>query len=125
MTALERLRQLAAVLPPGASVTLDGAALAELLAEPGGAEQPEPAAELMTVQQLAHRFQRAPSTVRGWLEAGRFPGAYRLRGRDWRVPSAAAAAFEATEQGGPVLGTVPTRGALDDWRKLRARRRPR
>lgn len=37
--------------------------------------------------------------MRAWLEAGRFPGAYKLRGRDWRVPPDAVEAFKARERG--------------------------
>ena len=35
-----------------------------------------------------------PSTVRGWCEAGRFPGAYKLHDREWRIPAAALETFE-------------------------------
>lgn len=50
---------------------------------------------------------RKPSTVRGWCEAGKLPGAYRLRGREWRIPPAALAAIQQAEHepvtsGGPV-----------------------
>jgi len=91
VTALERLRQAAELLPAGTSVTLPRETLLEAL---GGAVAPAetPSGDL-TVAQLAERFQRSPSTVRGWLEAGRFDNAYKLSGRDWRVPVADVEAF--------------------------------
>ena len=50
------------------------------------------------VGQLAVRFGRKGSTVREWCEAGLFPGAYKLRGREWRVPLAGVQAFEKQER---------------------------
>jgi hypothetical protein len=47
---------------------------------------------------LAKRYSRKPSTIRGWLERGLFPGAYRLRGRDWRVPASGVEAFGQAER---------------------------
>jgi excisionase family DNA binding protein len=42
----------------------------------------------LTVEQAAKQLHRAESTVRDWMESGRFPGAYK-RGKAWRVPRAA------------------------------------
>jgi hypothetical protein len=116
MTPLDRLRQAAELLPAGASVTVSREALLEALS---GA--PAPTAHVcsppgdLTVAELAARFQRSPSTVRGWLEADRFPGAYKLNRKDWRVPIAALAAFRDAQQ-------QPARGTdLGAWRQ---RRRP-
>ena len=54
----------------------------------------------LTVADLCAHFQRSASTVRGWLEAGRFPGAYKLPGSPkhsaWRIPPAALTAFKAS-----------------------------
>jgi hypothetical protein len=62
----------------------------------------------LTVQDLAGRYGKKVSTVRGWFEAGYFPGAYKLRGREWRAPAAAVRAFEEAERqnGGPGQGPV-------------------
>jgi helix-turn-helix protein len=114
---LEQLRELAERLPDGAALTLPKAALLEALA--GGSSQtsaiaPAPPGD-RTVAELAVQFHRKPSTVRGWLEAGRFPGAYKLRDRDWRVPAAALDAFLAQER-----APRPARGArLSAWRQRR------
>ena len=121
MTLLEHLRTLAAGLPPGASVTLSGDWLREQLAATAGPSVPAPADD-QSIVQLAVRFGRAPSTVRAWLEAGRFPGAYKLRGRDWRVPPAGVASFLESERAvrpGGAPRVRPARGTanIGDWRK--------
>ncbi|MBA3498506.1 MAG: helix-turn-helix domain-containing protein [Gemmatimonadales bacterium] len=68
------------------------------------ADAPSPADA--TAADLAGRFGRSPSTIRGWLDRGLIPGAYRFQNREWRVPAAALAAFEAAqriENAGPAL----------------------
>ena len=115
---LAQLRQAAELLPPGASVTLTREALLELTAgvEPGPGSSGatgQPAGDL-SVADLAARFQRSPSTIRGWLEAGRFPGAYKLSGRDWRVPVSGVEAFVALER-----RQAAPRADLGTWRKHR------
>ncbi len=110
---LKRLRAAAQMLPPGATIGLP----VEIIREALGAAAVEGATADLSVAQLAERFGRSRSTVRGWLEAGRFPGAYKLRSRDWRIPPTAIAAFR--EKGaGQVEAAPPARGSgrLDDWR---------
>ena len=51
----------------------------------------------MTVQETAHRLGRSASTVRGWCAAGLLPNAYRLRGREWRIPVASIVALQRAE----------------------------
>lgn len=126
---LEQLRALAELLPPGAAVSLPREALLEALA--GGSLHtsglaPAPPGDL-TVEEVAARFRRKPSTVRAWLEAGRFPGAYHLpasgkldrKGRPrrgaWRVPPGALDAF-ATQERTPRSAR---RAQLGAWRKRR------
>lgn len=83
MTIAE-LRRLAEQLPAGTSLTLDRATLLQVLA---------PVVIDLTVRQVAEQLHRSPSTVRGWLEAGRFADAYKLNRRDWRIPPAAVEAL--------------------------------
>jgi len=52
-----------------------------------------PVAGLLTVAQVAEQMHRSPSTVRGWCEAGRFREAFKLNGKDWRIPTAALETF--------------------------------
>lgn len=110
VTAAERLRQVAELLPPGASVTVPREALLEALnGLPTGGD--------LTVEQLARRLGRSPSTVRSWLQTGVLAG-YRFRRRQWRVPPAAIAEFEQRERDGEPRRT-PTGDTTDlaAWRK--------
>lgn len=111
---LDRLRRAAELLPAGASITVSRECLLEALGSADVCSE-APAGDL-TVAELASQFQRKPSTVRAWLEAGRFPGAYKLRGRDWRVPPAAVQAFREAEQGGRRRG-APAAADLGAWRR--------
>jgi hypothetical protein len=74
----------------------------------------------LTLEEVADQVHRAPSTVRGWLNAGLVAGAYKLRGRDWRVPPSALAMFlrQQDAEGGPVPAP-PKPARLDAWRDLR------
>lgn len=99
--SLTEVVELLRSLPPGTS--MDAAAVAAWLApfaETDARESPasamEPAVDL-TVDQVADRFQRGTSTVRTWCASGEFPNAYRLHGREWRIPSADVEAMQARE----------------------------
>ena len=79
------------------------------------------------VAELAARYHRRPSTVRGWLERGMFPGAFKLRGRDWRATAAGIEHFDATERqrGSGETGSKPARSRarsvdLSAWRTERS-----
>ena len=139
MTPLEQLRQATELLPAGTSLTVTREALLEVLAGAGPADLPERAAGDLTVLQLAEHLRRRPSTVRGWLEAGLFPGAYHLpasgklskMGRPkvgaWRVPVAAVVAFVARQgAAAPAADPLPRRipASLGDWRRALPRSEP-
>lgn len=105
MTLLARLAAMVEALPDGASVALPvGWLRAELEAE-GAESSSAPLADL-TVEALAAELGRSPSTVRGWLIEGSVPGAYKLRGREWRIPRAAVRAFLVDQASGEGRGTV-------------------
>ncbi len=113
MSLADRLRDLAERLPPGGSLTLTRDGLLELAA--GDDSQPEqPAAPAdFTIADLAMQFHRSASTIRGWCERGCFEGAYKLNGRDWRVPQAAVDAFLAEQRREHPVAQ------LDAWRAVR------
>jgi excisionase family DNA binding protein len=98
MSVGDRLRELAERLPPGGSLTLTREGLLDLAADGSQTEQRAARAEF-TVAELAARFHRSPSTVRDWCEHARFEGAYKLNGRDWRIPQAAVDTFLAEQRG--------------------------
>ncbi len=102
-------------IPDGGSVTLPVAWLRERLE---GAE--EDVVVDLTVEQVSEKLGRSPSTVRNWLGAGEIPGAYRLKGREWRIPPAALERFLDKQRTAPqaTATTVGARAlALDEWRK--------
>jgi len=43
----------------------------------------------LTCEEVGQLLDRAPSTIRTWAGAGKLPGAYRLHGREWRIPRGA------------------------------------
>jgi hypothetical protein len=114
VTLADRLRELAERLPPGGSLTQAG--LLELAAMADGHADQATAAGDFRVTDLAARFHRSASTIRDWCEHACFEGAYKLNGRDWRIPHAAVDAFVARQRGG-------TPGAqLGAWRAVRSAR---
>lgn len=125
MTLRERLERLVEDLPPGGSVTLPRSALEELLEKSADAlgDRDEPIGDL-TVLDLAEELDRAESTVRAWCSDGLIEEAYKLRGREWRIPRAAARRFltrEADEEPEERSASVGRGGptSLSDWRKHR------
>ena len=76
----------------------------------------EPIGDLSCAQ-AAEALGRKPGTVRGWCARGEIPGAYRLNGREWRVPRAGLRAYldgAASREREPVdPGSVD----LGSWRR--------
>jgi hypothetical protein len=117
------LRVVVDAYPPGSTVPVLRELALELLAGNGAAE-PTPAADL-TVADLCLQFGRKASAVRAWLERGDFAGAYKLQGRDWRVPPAAVEAYRSRQQqaaGKQQSPTAGTAGDLSAWRRARQSR---
>jgi hypothetical protein len=110
-TPRDALERLVADVPAGAQVTVPADWIRELLAtRPVRAV----ASVDLTVGDVARLFARQPSTIRGWCEQGRLPGAYRLRQREWRIPPAALDAL----QGRPARTPRADGGVIDlsGWR---------
>jgi hypothetical protein len=70
----------------------------------------------LRVADLAARFHRSASTIRDWCEHARFEGAYKLNGRDWRIPQAAVEVFVAGQR------EQMSGGHLGAWRAVRSGR---
>jgi excisionase family DNA binding protein len=105
-------------MPPGSSVSLPVDWLRALLAE--AEREGEAPEEYLTLAQVAERVGRAESTVRTWCNRGQLEGAFRLNGRDWRVPSGALSKWLSRQQEGDgdkkgIGGHVD----LSAWRRLR------
>jgi len=114
MSLADRLRELAERLPPGGSLTLTRDGLLNLAASDGGQADRAAARADLTVAELAARFHRSASTVRDWCEHGRFKGAYKLNGRDWRIPVTALDGFLAEQRGEKTPAAQ-----LGAWRAVR------
>ena len=54
----------------------------------------------LTISDLGRLFGKRPSTVRAWVERGDFPGAYKLHGKEWRVPVSAVETFQSRQRRG-------------------------
>lgn len=91
------LNELLAKLPADALLPV-GWLREQLRAEPAVGAASSDKESLLTVRELGVRLHRSPSTVRGWVEAGRFEGAFKLSGRDWRIPITAVATFIDAQQ---------------------------
>lgn len=109
----QRLRQLVEIGDPDGTVTIRW--LAGLV---GVALEPERSAENamgrdLTVDEVAKRFKRSASTVRGWLSQGELRG-YKLNGRDWRVTRSAIEEYETKQRGARIsTGEVD----IGEWRE--------
>lgn len=110
-------------MPPGTLVPRDW--LLEQLTDPS-AGAPAPAASApaplvdRTIRDLAHVFGKRPSTVRAWVEHGDFPGAYKLHGKEWRVPASAVEAFQDRQRHRKSSSrSAETESRLSAWRRVR------
>src|SRR5690349_6226681 len=120
MTVDERLSQLVEVLPDETSVTLPVRTVREWL---NGASRVTPVSTFvadLTIEQIAEKLDRKASTVRGWLNAGLFDGAYKLRDREWRIPELSLHAFqhaqrERTPRASLRRASMPR--TTGDWKK--------
>src|SRR5689334_23103488 len=93
-------------LPPGSLVP--AAWVVEQLGE-----EPEESIADPTLPEYAEELGKSVSTIRGWC--ARIPGAYRLHGREWRIPRAAMRAYLAQQSQPPAA--PPQAVDLGEWRK--------
>ena len=121
----EPLRAAVAAMPPGALVPRDWL-LEQLnagLGDMSGSTAPAPPTLVdLTIRDLAHVFEKRPSTVRAWVERGDFPGAYKLHDKEWRIPASAVEAFQDRQRMRARLGRgTESGGRLSQWRSVRLR----
>lgn len=131
MRVIQRLRRLVESAPPDATVpvrwigeVLDGD---EANVEPAiRANGSDPVLPDLSVDDLMSATSRERPTVIGWIHDGYFPGAYKLNGREWRVPRSDWKAFLNRERQGHDRDPTPSGGQdvdLGRWRKQFARER--
>jgi hypothetical protein len=118
------LRALAEATAPGGSLLVPREWVLAIVGESG---PPGPVEVDLTIPEVAALFKRAPSTIRGWCDEQILPGAYRNRGREWRIPAAAVRAFQERERhrdpNAPSPRPVSARpsarlSSLSDWRHV-------
>ncbi len=51
----------------------------------------------LSIEDAGQVLDRSTSTVREYCRSGLLPGAYRQRGREWRIPRGAIRAFQRSE----------------------------
>jgi len=113
---LESLRSALTAMPPGTLVPRDWVLehLSDGFAGVPVAEAPALPARLdLTIRDLAQLFGKQPSTVRVWVERGDFPGAYKLHGKEWRVPVSAVDSFQNRQR------RAKSDAGLSAWRKVK------
>ena len=103
MTLRERLSALVEAADPNGNVTFSVQWLRDQLAAETRSESPvrlqsHAASVDPNVEQVAEMFGRGCSTIRSWLAAGEFPNAYKLQGREWRIPRSDIEALQARER---------------------------
>lgn len=117
MAIVERLRAIVEGMPPDGAVTLPVAFLTGLIESEGA----EPGmGKLLTLGDVAEIAGRSVSTIRSWCNSGQIAGAFRLQGRDWRIPAADLQRFIERQQSAEYeLPTVHDAGSVDieGWQK--------
>jgi len=109
-------------MPPGTLVPRDW--VLEQVSEdsPGvpAVETPAPPARVdLTIRDLAHLFGKKSSTVRAWVERGDFPGAYKLHGKEWRIPASSVEAFQDRQRDAARRGRhAVSPSGLSEWRQV-------
>ena len=83
-------------MPPGTLVPRDW--LLDQLSNAGVIQAPSTALVDLTIPDLAQMFGKRPSTVRAWVERGDFAAAYKLHGKEWRVPADSVRQFQEQQR---------------------------
>ena len=113
---LDRLRAALTAMPPGTLVPRDWVLdrLSEDIPRVATVETPAPPARVdLTIRELAQLFGKQRSTVRAWVERGDFAGAYKLHGKEWRVPESGVEVFQNRQRG------AKSDIRLSAWRRVR------
>lgn len=127
MTLRERLHRIIEPLPPGAPVVLPRECIEEWLASDDAPLAPTSERVLidLTIKEVASLMGKKESTVRGWLQAGEIEGAYKLHGREWRIPHDALRKFQERQRTRSLPKPTMRRGATPDWWAWRDERKGR
>jgi len=121
MSLRTQLQAMVDGMPPGSSVSLPVDWLQSLLEQEVKrvGDMPD---DLLTLEEVGKRLGRAVSTARSWCNSGKIPGAFRLHGKDWRIPTKALQELiESQSRAEQAPKGIPSHpGAeLASWRRLR------
>jgi excisionase family DNA binding protein len=118
MQLSRRLRALVELLPDDVTITLSARTLLDWLSDEGseGRSMRSAVEADLTLAEVSSLTHRSESTVRGWLSSGHLPGAYKLRGRAWRVPRASLEALRATPSASETNRRAGRRESRLAWR---------
>ena len=123
MTLHERVRSIVEALPDSGTVSLPVSELRAWLEEDGAGSPHYTDGTVvtdLTVEDIGKELGRTAACVRGWCRSKKLAGAYRLNGREWRIPRAAFQSFLAAQATG-TSEHRPTRTAkgvdLGAWRR--------
>ena len=117
MDLTEHIQRIVDGMPEGAAVTLPVSWLREQLELQDGAGR-----EIgdLNCEEAAKTLARSPSTVRDWCRAGDIPNAYRLKGREWRIPRSGLREFlEGQGNSRPKTSHCSRKVDLSAWRRER------
>ena len=118
MSLRKQLSKMVEGMPPGSSISVPCDWLRSLLAEDERAgDVPD---ELLTLEEVGERMSRAVGTIRTWCNSGQLEGAFRLNGRDWRIPSSVLQAYVENQQNPQdTPGPDDADDDLGAWRRIR------
>jgi hypothetical protein len=112
----EALRVVAEASLPGSSISVPREVLLSVLAT-----SPNPTTQVLrrdlSVEEVGEHFGRSPGTVRAWIDAGYFPGAYKLRGKAWRIPPEGLSAMTKHTRTAHNRPETAPEVKLDAWRR--------
>ena len=116
---VDELRTLYESMPPGSAINLPRDGIGELLDELTEPDSDGREVIDLTLSEVADRVGRAPSTVRSWCSRGLLTGAYRLNGRDWRIPAPALDTFLEAQGTRQAAASKGSQGVteLSAWRR--------
>jgi hypothetical protein len=100
VTELNLLRALVEASGDASTLTVPTSWVRSLLSVTSGAPEPVDVGVVvdLSAEQLAAAMGRDPSVIRAWCRDRRFPGAYKLLKKQWRIPRSAVEAFQKQQR---------------------------
>ncbi len=117
MTLTDYIRRIVDGMPDGSAVTLPVSWLRDQVGREADANGK---VGDLTCEEAAKTLGRSPSTVGEWCRAGDIRNAYRLKGREWRIPRSGLQEFlEGHGNSRPKTFHRGRETDLSEWRRVR------